>query len=131
LIRKLRASSLYYGSKCDVIYDIMNDMNSGTQTTTIRLPKFLYEQARKAVTEAGVAASLNEFLVDAVAERLRQFRNRQIDAAFAGMAEDEAYRQEATALELSDWEAYRFPGLGADAHEPSRSKKKSAKTTKR
>ena len=95
----------------------------------------LYEQARKAVNEAGIAASLNEFLVDAVAEKLRQFRDRQIDAAFAEMANDQSYRHEAKALagsfELSDWEAYRSHGLSQDAHEPSRSKKKSAKTTKR
>lgn len=110
-------------------------MNSVTQTTTIRLPKMLYEQARKAVNEAGIAASLNEFLVEAVAEKLRQFRDRQIDAAFAEMANDQSYRHEAKALagsfELSDWEAYRSHGLSQDAHEPSRSKKKSAKTTKR
>ena len=87
------------------------------------------------MTEAGIAPSLNEFLVDAVAEKLRQFRERQIDAAFAGMAEDESYRQEAAALagsfERSDWEAYQAHGLGGEAHDASRSKKKSAKTTKR
>ena len=70
----------------------------------------LYEQARKAVNEAGIAASLNEFLVDAVAEKLRRhsLRDRQIDAAFAEMANDQSYRHEAKALagsfELSDWE---------------------------
>jgi hypothetical protein len=110
-------------------------MSFATQTTTIRLPKFLYEQARKAVNEAGIAASLNEFLVEAVAEKLHQFRNRQIDAAFAGMAGDESYRQEAKALagafERSDWEAYQSHGLGIDTHDPSRSKKKSAKAPKR
>jgi len=110
-------------------------MSSGTfQTTTVRLPKVLYEQARKAVREAGLAASLNEFLVEAVAEKLRRFRNRQIDAAFAEMAGDESYRSEALALadsfEQSDWEAYQSHGLGGEAHESSRSKKKSAKTTK-
>lgn len=110
-------------------------MNLAIQTTTVRLPKELYEEARKAVNEAGIAASLNEFLVDAVAEKLRQFRDRQIDAAFVGMASDELYRNEATALagsfERSDWEAYQSHGLGGEAHEPSSSKKKSAKTAKR
>jgi hypothetical protein len=110
-------------------------MGSATQVTTIRLPKFLYEQARKAVNEAGIAASLNEFLVEAVAEKLHQFRNRQIDAAFAGMAGDESYRQEAKALagafERSDWEAYQSHGLDVDTHDPTRSKKKSAKAPKR
>ena len=111
-------------------------MNSVTsfQTTTVRLPKVLYEQARKAVKDAGVAASLNEFLVEAVAEKLRRFRNLQIDAAFAGMAEDESYRHEAIALagafEQSDWEAYQSPAFAVDTHERPRSKKKSAKTAK-
>lgn len=111
-------------------------MGSATQfqTTTVRLPKDLYEQARTAVKEAGAASSINDFLVEAVQEKLRQLREREIDRAFAEMAYDEEYRNEAVALtrsfERSDWEAYRAATASASANERPR-KKSSAKTSPR
>lgn len=84
---------------------------AGYQTTTIRLPRDLYEQARTAVKEAGVASSLNDFLIAALQGKLRELREEEIDRAFAEMSSDERYQEEAVALARSfansDWEAYQ------------------------
>lgn len=104
------------------------------QTTTIRLPKDLYEQARTAVRETGAASSINDFLVEAVEEKLRQLQEQEIDRAFAEMGTDEEYQREAVALsrsfEKSDWEAYKAVNASAATDERPR-KKRSSKTTSR
>ena len=104
------------------------------QTTTVRLPKDLYEQARTAVKEAGAASSINDFLIEAVQEKLQQLREQEIDNAFAEMGHDKEYRNEAVALtrsfEKSDWEAYRAANASASANERPR-KKSPAKTSTR
>jgi hypothetical protein len=103
------------------------------QTTTVRLPKRIYEQARAAVKESKVASSINDFLVEAVEERLRQLREKEIDDAFAGMAQDPDYQRDAVALarsfERSDWEARQI--LEPEIHEHTRRKAHSAKTKTR
>ena len=62
--------------------------------------------------------SLNELFVSAIKAYLKMLRRRQIDAAFAGMAEDAEYQKEANLLteefEHSDWEALR---IGEDSLE--------------
>jgi len=87
-----------------------------TRTTTVRLPLPVYEQAKCFVDkERGIGGagqpriSLNDFFVAAIKAYLKMYRRRQIDAAFAGMAEDADYQKEAKLLaeefEFSDWEA--------------------------
>lgn len=104
------------------------------QTTTVRLPRDLYEQARTAVRKTGIASSLNDFLIEAVEEKLRQMKEQEIDQAFAEMGNDEEYQREAISLarsfEQSDWEAYKVANASALTNERSR-KKRSPKTASR
>jgi metal-responsive CopG/Arc/MetJ family transcriptional regulator len=86
---------------------------SKLQTTTIRLPKPLYEEARSIVEKGSTEAkSLNDFIVTAIKTYLRIYERKQIDAAFAGMAQDTEYQQEGKVLAkefaYSDWEALRL-----------------------
>ena len=101
------------------------------QTTTIRLPKDLYEQARTAVKEAGAASSMNDFLVAAVEEKLQQLREEEIDAAFAEMAHDPEYQNSAIEMvksfERSDWEAYQVSEAAQNAHRPTKTRSAKAK----
>lgn len=90
-----------------------------TRATTVRLPRPAYDQAKHFVDfEQGnlaTFASLNEFFVTAIQAYIKLCRRRQIDAAFASMAEDADYQKKARLLaeefEASDWEAL---GLGDD-----------------
>ena len=88
-----------------------------TRTTTVRLPVRLYDLARRVVEKeksgaSGGSASLNDLIVAALTSYLRIYQRKQIDAAFAGMVEDEHYQKEATLLAaefaVSDWEALRL-----------------------
>jgi len=86
-----------------------------TRTTTVRLPRPVYDQVKcvldqKRGSGTGQARiSLNDFIVAAIKAYLKMYRRRQIDAAFAGMAEDADYQKEAKLIaedfEFSDWEA--------------------------
>lgn len=90
-----------------------------TRTTTVRLPRPIYDQAKCVVEKEtkgqGAKVSLNDFIVAAIKAYLKLYTRRQIDSAFAGIAEDADYQKEATLLaeefEHSDWEALR---LGED-----------------
>ena len=87
---------------------------SSLQTTTIRLPRHLYEEAREVVgTGCTEATSLNELLVDALRQKLRELRRAQIDAGFAEMKNDAQYRRESDILEdefaTNDRETLRLP----------------------
>ncbi len=85
-----------------------------TRTTTVRLPRAVYDQAKLVVDEekARSGASLNDLFVSAIKAYLKLYRRRQIDAEFAKMAEDTDYQKEATLIseefEYSDWEALRI-----------------------
>jgi len=87
-----------------------------TRTTTVRLPRPVYDQAKCVVNKEkggiGSTFSLNDFIVAAIKAYLKMYRRRQIDAAFFGMAEDADYQKEAKLLaedfEHSDWEALRL-----------------------
>lgn len=88
-----------------------------THTTTVRLPRPVYDQARCVVDkERGPGnrstISLNDFIVAAIKAYLKMYKRRQIDAAYACMAEDADYQKEAKLLaeefEHSDWEALRI-----------------------
>ena len=80
------------------------------QSTTVRLPEHVYRQAKDCVEKR--SESLNEFFVKAVKDRLKALREAAIDAAFAGMKEDEEYQRDAVALTrqfaASDWDAFRL-----------------------
>ena len=86
-----------------------------TYTTTVRLPRRIYEQAKCVVDEekrgTGPVVSMNEFIVHAVTAYLKMYKRRQIDAEFAAMAEDADYQKEASLLAeefaQADWEALK------------------------
>jgi hypothetical protein len=89
-----------------------------TRTTTVRLPRRVYDEAKRVVSkesEGATRVSLNDLIVAAITAYLKVYKRRQIDAAFAGMAEDADYQKEAKLLaeefEYSDWEAIK---LGED-----------------
>ena len=108
--------------------------HSEFQTTTVRLPYDLYEQVRTAAKKTGAACSLNDFLIAAVAEKLRQMKEQEFDQAFAEMGKDAEYQRESIALarsfEKSDWEAYKVANASILTNEPSR-KKRSSKSASR
>jgi Arc/MetJ-type ribon-helix-helix transcriptional regulator len=71
----------------------------GTQTTTVRLPRRLYEEARELVEQGCTnASSLNELLVEALRNRLKQVRRANIDAEFAEMRHDAQYHRESQVI---------------------------------
>jgi hypothetical protein len=87
-----------------------------TKTTTVRIPLPVYDQARCVIAkesgDKGASVSLNDLIVTAITAYLKMYSRRQVDAAFAAMAEDADYQKEATLLseefEHSDWEALRL-----------------------
>ena len=68
-------------------------------TTTVRLPRQLYDEARSALAK-GVAdaSSLNDLLIDALRAKLKQLHREQIDAEFAEMKNDAQYAQESATI---------------------------------
>jgi hypothetical protein len=65
--------------------------------------------AKIAVERSGVASSFNDFVVQAIGQRLQQLSDSEIDVALARMAEDPEYRRDAVALakefKRSEWES--------------------------
>ena len=82
--------------------------------TTVRLPRPLYEEARKFVEREVVVSveTVNDFFVAAILAYVKLLRRKQIDAAFAGMGEDADYQKEARLVaeefSASDWEALQM-----------------------
>jgi metal-responsive CopG/Arc/MetJ family transcriptional regulator len=78
--------------------------------TTLALPADLLEQVDHAV-QAGKARSRNVFVATALRHELAAQEMAEIDAGFAGMADDEEYQAEALALaegfSSEEWEAFR------------------------
>ena len=78
------------------------------QNTTVRLPRQVYERAKTVVVKSE-ASSFNEFVVQAIEEKVRRLTEAEIDAAFAQMAHDSNYQRSSIALAgefaKSDWEA--------------------------
>lgn len=68
-------------------------------TASIRMPKGLYEQARHAVRVLEDVDSFNEFVVDALRDKLRELREAEIDASVQELANDEAYQRESEIIE--------------------------------
>jgi hypothetical protein len=79
------------------------------QNTTVRLPKRTYQLAKVAVEKSDTASSFNDFVVQAIEQKLRQLTESEIDAAFARMSDDPEYQRDSIAMtkefETSDWEA--------------------------
>jgi|SRR5271156_5236520 len=79
------------------------------QNTTVRLPRHVYERAKTVVIQSQ-ASSFNEFVVQAIEEKVRRLTEAEIDAAFAQMANDADYQRNSIALAdefaISDWEAF-------------------------
>lgn len=72
---------------------------STAQTTTIRLPRRLYEEARRVLKEGETkAGSLNELLVQSLEERLERVRREWIDRQFAPMKDDVRHQRETATL---------------------------------
>lgn len=84
--------------------------------TTVTIPAELIAAVDAAVRE-GLTKSRNEFFAAAIRNQLARKRRQQIDAAFAGMADDPAFQSEA--VELSEdfdgasWEAFRIAESGS------------------
>jgi len=101
------------------------------QNTTVRLPKRVYQLAKTAVENSDFASSFNDFVVQAIEQKLQQLSEAEIDAAFAQMANDPGYQRDAIALtrefEKSDWGASQ---VSDSAHGPT-SKTPAAKTRPR
>ena len=81
--------------------------------TTVRLPRTLYEQARWLIKRnVSSAGSINDFVIAALRTYVKLLKRKQIDAAFAGMAEDADYQKEAHRIAEgfaeSDWEALQI-----------------------
>jgi hypothetical protein len=87
------------------------------QNTTVRLPRRVYELA-KTVINRSQGSSFNEFVVQAIEEKVRRLTEAEIDAAFALMAQDTDYQRESTAMarefEMSDWEALQSTESASD-----------------
>jgi hypothetical protein len=102
------------------------------QNTTVRLPRHVYERA-KAVVIRSQASSFNEFVVQAIEEKVRRLTEAEIDAAFAQMANDADYQHTSIALARefakSDWEALKVRANPETAHDQS--KIRTAKTRSR
>lgn len=90
----------------------MPKTQNSLQTTTVRIPRNLYEEARASIEKgASDAKSMNDLLVDSLSQRLKQLRRQEIDAEFAQMKDDADYRRESETVSsrfaMSDWEALR------------------------
>jgi hypothetical protein len=78
--------------------------------TTVRLPRPIYENA-KSLLDGNVrdVRTFNELVITALRAFIRLTKRKQIDQAFAAMAEDAHYQKEARVIaadfEESDWEA--------------------------
>ena len=85
-------------------------MPKTTLRTTITLPQQLLNAVDQAVRE-GKAKSRNELLAAAVRHELNALQRAAIDAAFAEMANDLDYQEEAQSITddfaRADWAAFR------------------------
>ena len=85
-------------------------MPKTTTRTTITLPQQLLDAVDQAVRE-GKAKSRNELLATAVRRELGALERAAIDAAFAEMANDLGYQEEARRITddfaRADWSAFR------------------------
>ena len=81
--------------------------------TTIRLPRPVYEKAKSLLDERVIdIGTFNELVTAALLAFIKMVRRKQIDQAFAAMAEDTDYQKEAQRIaadfEDTDWEALKL-----------------------
>lgn len=93
---------------------------STLQTTTVRLPRRLYEEARRALEKGDTeASSLNDLLVQSLEERLKRLQRELIDREFEHMRNDRQYQREseviANQFAASDREALRVADEGKNS----------------
>jgi metal-responsive CopG/Arc/MetJ family transcriptional regulator len=86
-------------------------MENITVRTTLALPSELLEATDRAVRE-GKAKSRNEFVALALRHELAAQKRAEIDAAFAGMADDAEYQAEVVKMSnefaTADWESFQI-----------------------
>jgi hypothetical protein len=101
------------------------------QNTTVRLPQHVYERAKTALVRSE-ASSFNEFVVQAIEEKVRSLTEAEIDAAFAQMANDADYQREAIAIAgefaKSDWEAFESGATDRQSHEQPKTRTSKTRT---
>ena len=87
----------------------MRSHNATKVQKTVRLPRPLLKDAENLIRSCGRGESMNDFIVKSVRLRINAFKRRELDAKFAGMAQDRDYQREATLMaeefESSDGEA--------------------------
>lgn len=93
---------------------------SALQTTTVRLPRRLYEQARHALEKGQTqASSLNDLLVQSLEERLQRLHRELIDRQFELMKNDRQYQRESEVIDRqfasNDRETLRAAGEGKNS----------------
>jgi hypothetical protein len=72
---------------------------SALQTTTVRLPRRLYDEARHALEKGETeASSLNDLLVQSLEAWLQRVRREWIDREFAQMKNDSQYHRESATI---------------------------------
>jgi len=64
----------------------------------LRVPRPLYDEARRLATDENGPASVNDVFVTAIRTYLRMLRRKRIDAEFENMASDAAYRDNSSHL---------------------------------
>ena len=82
-----------------------------TVRTTLSIPADLLEAADQMVRE-GCVRSRNEFVAMALRHEIAAQKRAEIDAAFAGMADDTEYQAESLAIASefarAEWEAFQL-----------------------
>jgi hypothetical protein len=81
--------------------------------TTVRLPRPLYDQARKFVDRDLVPAdNINDFFVAAISAYVKLLERKEIDACFSKIADDADFQKEAKLIAeefgQSDWESFEL-----------------------
>jgi hypothetical protein len=107
-LKKYAASVLMLKMLSSLVLHMVATMK-GSVRTTFSIPADLLQAADQAVKN-GAARSRNEFVTLALQHELASQKRAQIDAAFAGMADDSEYRQEALTLAegfvVEEWNAF-------------------------
>ena len=90
--------------------------------TTLRIPTELYREAKSLLSSGSVPFStLNDLVLAALENYVQSIRRKQVDAAFALMAQDPHYARQSEILagefERSDWEADELVGQPDKTHE--------------
>jgi hypothetical protein len=90
----------------------MQARNAAKIQRTIRLPKYLFEEAEQLIRFCGHGESINDFIVKSMKLRIAMLKRKELDAKFAEMSKDTDYQKEAQLIteefESSDWETAKL-----------------------